>query len=40
MQYYVDVDSEFESSENKNVEDYLIGKEIFGVDFSTEDKTA
>ena len=39
MQYYVDVDSEFESSENKNVEDYLIGKEIFGVDFSTEDKS-
>lgn len=39
MQYYVDVDSEFESSENKNVEDYLIGKAIFGVDFSTEDKT-
>lgn len=40
MQYYVDVDSEFESSENKNVEDYLIGKAIFGVDFSTEDKSA
>ena len=40
MQYYVDVDSEFENSENKNVEDYLIGKEIFGVDFSTEDKSA
>lgn len=36
MQYYVDVDSEFENSENKNVEDYLIGKEIFGVDFSAE----
>ena len=40
MQYYVDVDSEFENSENKNVERYLIGKEIFGVDFSTEDKSA
>ena len=38
MQYYVDVDSEFENSENKNVEKYLIGKEIFGVDFSKEDK--
>lgn len=38
MQYYVDVDSEFENSENKNVENYLIGKEIFGVDFSKEDK--
>ena len=37
MQYYVDVDSEFENSENKNVEKYLIGKEIFGVDFSAED---
>ena len=40
MQYYVDVDSEFENSESKNVEDYLIGKEIFGVDFSAEDKSA
>ena len=40
MQYYVDVDSEFENSENKNVEKYLIGKEIFGVDFSAEDKSA
>lgn len=40
MQYYVDVDIEFENSENKNVEDYLIGKEIFGVDFSKEDKSA
>ena len=40
MQYYVDVDSEFESSENKNVENYLIVKAIFGVDFSTEDKSA
>lgn len=40
MQYYVDVDSEFESSENQNVENYLIGKEIFGVDFSAEDKSA
>ena len=39
MQYYVDVDSEFENSENKNVEKYLIGKEIFGVDFSAEDKS-
>lgn len=34
MQYYVDVDTEFESSENQNVEKYLIGKEIFGVDFT------
>ena len=40
MQYYVDVDSEFENSENKHVEKYLIGKEIFGVDFSAEDKSA
>lgn len=36
MQYYVDVDSEFVSSESENVENYLIEKEIFGVDFSTE----
>ena len=40
MQYYIDVDSEFESSENENVEKYLIGKEIFGVNFSSESKTA
>ena len=40
MQYYVDVDSEFENSENKNVEKYLFGKEIFGVEFSAEDKSA
>lgn len=40
MQYYVDVDSEFESSENENVEKYLIGKEIFGVDFLAEEKSA
>ena len=39
MQYYIDVDSEFESSENENVEKYLIGKEIFGVNFSSESKT-
>ena len=38
MQYYVDVDTEFENSENENVEKYLIGKDIFGVDFSTEEK--
>ena len=37
MQYYVDVDTEFENSEKQNVEKYLIGKEIFGVDF-TEDE--
>ena len=29
---YVDVDIEFEKAENKNVEDYLIDKEIFNVD--------
>lgn len=34
MQYYVDVDTEFENSEKQNVEKYLIGKEIFGVDFT------
>lgn len=32
MKYYVDVDIEFEKTENKNVEDYLIDKEIFNVD--------
>ena len=32
MKYYVDVDIEFEKAENKNVEDYLIYKEIFNVD--------
>ena len=32
MKYYVDVDIEFEKAENKNVEDYLIDKEIFNVD--------
>lgn len=40
MKYYVDVDSEFENSENQNVENYLKGKEIFGVDFSVEAKSA
>ena len=38
MQYYVDVDSEFEKTENKNVEDYLFDKDIFGVDFNSEEK--
>lgn len=32
MKYYVDVDIEFEKSESKNVEDYLIDKEIFNID--------
>ena len=32
MKYYVDVDVEFEKAENKNVEDYLIDKEIFNID--------
>lgn len=36
MQYYVDVDAEFEKSENKNVEDYLKDKDIFGIDFTQE----
>lgn len=34
MKYYVDVDNEFERTENKNVEEYLKNKDIFGVDFS------
>ena len=32
MKYYVDVDVEFEKTESKNVEDYLIDKEIFNID--------
>lgn len=38
MQYYVDVDTEFEKSENQSVEDYLINKDIFGIDFNSEDE--
>ena len=34
MKYYVDVDNEFEKSENKNVEEYLKIKDIFGIDFN------
>ncbi len=37
MKYYVDVDTEFEKSENKNMEDYLKNKDIFGIDFNLED---
>ncbi len=40
MKYYIDVDTEFENSENKNVENYLRGKEIFGIDFTDEEKSA
>ena len=36
MKYYVDVDTEFEKSENKNMEDYLKDKDIFGIDFNLE----
>jgi integrase len=36
MQYYVDVDNEFEKSENKNVEDYLKDKEIFNLDLDDD----
>ena len=39
MQYYVDVDAEFEKSENKNVESYLFDKNIFGIDFNPNDET-
>ena len=38
MQYYVDVDAEFEKSENKNVESYLFDKNIFGIDFNSNDE--
>lgn len=36
MKYYIDVDAEFEKSENKNVEEYLKDKNIFGIDFELE----
>ena len=36
MQYYVDVDTEFEKSENQNVEDYLKNKEIFNLDYNND----
>ena len=39
MQYYVDVDAEFEKSENKNVESYLFDNNIFGIDFNSNDVT-
>ena len=35
MQYYVDVDSEFEKSENKNMEEYWKNKSIFGIDINS-----
>lgn len=36
MQYYVDVDNEFEKSENNNMEKYLKDKNIFGINFNLE----
>lgn len=36
MKYYVDVDTEFEKSENQNVEDYLKDKNIFSIDFNSD----
>ena len=36
MKYYVDVDSEFEKSENANVENYLKARDIFGVEFNSD----
>ncbi len=36
MKYYIDVDNEFEKSENRNVEEYLKDKNIFGIDFELE----
>ena len=32
MKYYVDVDKEFESSEGKNIETYLMNKDIFAIE--------
>lgn len=38
MKYYVEVDSEFEKSENANVENYLKAQDIFGVEFNSENE--
>ena len=40
MKYYVDVDSEFEKSENTNVENYLKARDIFGVEFNSDDENS
>ena len=32
MKYYVDVDKEFEISEGKNIENYLMNKDIFAIE--------
>ena len=32
MKYYVDVDKEFEISEGKNIETYLMNKDIFAIE--------
>ena len=40
MEYYIDVDVEFQKSENETVINYLMDKDIFGIDFNKEVKTA
>ena len=40
MEYYIDVDVEFQKSENETVINYLMDKDIFGINFSAEVKTA
>ena len=32
MKYYVDVDKEFEISEGRNIETYLMNKDIFAIE--------
>lgn len=36
MRYYIDVDNEFEKSENRNAEEYLKSKNILGVDLKID----
>ena len=34
MEYYIDVDSEFQKTENETVGNYLMNKNIFGINFN------
>ena len=35
MEYYIDVDAEFQKSENENIKNYLLENNIFGIEFNT-----
>ena len=35
MEYYIDVDAEFQRSENENIKNYLLENNIFGIEFNT-----